>query len=108
VPALVCERPENSPSSLSPNDTLLASLTSAPADSSAGQPWTLEANGPVIRDTIAIFGIDRCMFASNYPVDRLAGTFDEIYSGFFASVAGKSRADQLKLFHDNAVRLYRL
>jgi predicted TIM-barrel fold metal-dependent hydrolase len=73
-----------------------------------GQPWTLEANGPVIRNTIAIFGVDRCMFASNYPVDRLAGTFDEIYGGFFASVEEKSRADQLKLFHDNAVRLYRL
>jgi predicted TIM-barrel fold metal-dependent hydrolase len=73
-----------------------------------GQPWTLEANGPVIRNTIAIFGVDRCMFASNYPVDRLAGTFDEIYGGFFAAVAEKSRADRLKLFHDNAVRLYRL
>ena len=35
-----------------------------------GRPWTVEANGPVVRDTIAIFGVDRCMFASNFPVDR--------------------------------------
>ncbi len=53
----------------------------------AGLPWTVAANAPVIRDTIAIFGVERCMFASNFPVDSLAGTFDEIYGGFFASVA---------------------
>jgi predicted TIM-barrel fold metal-dependent hydrolase len=74
----------------------------------AGQPWTVAVNGPVIRDAISIFGIDRCMFASNYPVDRLAGTFESIYRGFFASVADRPAADQSKLFHDNAVRLYRL
>ena len=74
----------------------------------AGQLWTVAANGPVIRDAITIFGVDRCMFASNYPVDRLAGTFDAIYGGFFASIAGRPAADLAKLFHDNAVRLYRL
>lgn len=73
-----------------------------------GLPWTLEANGPLIRDTIAIFGVDRCMFASNYPVDRLAGPFRTIYDGFLAAVADRPREDQIKLFHDNAVRIYRL
>jgi predicted TIM-barrel fold metal-dependent hydrolase len=74
----------------------------------AGQPWTVAANGPIIRDAIAIFGADRSMFASNYPVDRLAGTFDDIYGGFYAAVAHLTMADQRKLFHDNAMRLYRL
>src|SRR5579872_3664179 len=74
----------------------------------AGEPWTLAANGPVIRDAIAIFGADRCMFASNYPVDRLAGTFDEICGGFLAAVADRPLADRRKLLHDNAVRIYRL
>lgn len=73
-----------------------------------GQPWTVDANGPVIRDTIAIFGADRCMFASNYPVDRLAGSFDTIYRGFFAAVAAMSHAEQLQLFHHNACRVYRI
>ena len=35
-----------------------------------GLPWTLTANGPIIRDTINIFGPERCMFASNYPGRR--------------------------------------
>jgi predicted TIM-barrel fold metal-dependent hydrolase len=73
-----------------------------------GQPWTVEANAPIIRDTIAIFGVDRCMFASNYPVDRLAGSFDTIFGGFFAAVAEYTRGEQRQLFHDNALRIYRL
>jgi predicted TIM-barrel fold metal-dependent hydrolase len=71
-------------------------------------PWTLEANASIIRDAIAIFGVERAMFASNYPVDRLAGTFDTIYSGFLAAVADRPKADRDRLFHDNAVRIYRL
>jgi predicted TIM-barrel fold metal-dependent hydrolase len=74
----------------------------------AGLPWTVEANAPVICDTIAIFGVERCMFASNFPVDSIAGTFDDIYGGFFAAVADRAAAEQRLLFHDNAVRLYRL
>ncbi|MCW5690873.1 MAG: amidohydrolase family protein [Pseudolabrys sp.] len=73
-----------------------------------GLPWTVEANGPIIRDTIAIFGAGRCMFASNYPVDSLAGSYRDIYAGFFAAVADRSEADQRKLFHDNALKYYRL
>ncbi len=73
-----------------------------------GLPWTVEANGPVICDAIAIFGVDRCMFASNYPVDRLAGPFSTIFDGFRAAVAHMTHEEQRMLFHDNAVRLYRL
>jgi predicted TIM-barrel fold metal-dependent hydrolase len=73
-----------------------------------GLPWTVEANGPIIRDTIAIFGIDRCLFGSNFPVDSLIATFDIIVSGMKAAVADRSRADQHKLFYGNATRIYRL
>jgi predicted TIM-barrel fold metal-dependent hydrolase len=73
-----------------------------------GKPWTVEANGPIVRATIAIFGVDRCMFASNFPVDSLCADFDTIFTGFKSIVADLSHADQLKLFHDNAVRIYRL
>jgi predicted TIM-barrel fold metal-dependent hydrolase len=73
-----------------------------------GLPWTVEANGPIVRDTIAVFGADRCMFASNFPVDSLAGSYRDIFAGFFAAVADRPETDRLKLFHDNAVRVYRL
>jgi predicted TIM-barrel fold metal-dependent hydrolase len=73
-----------------------------------GRPWTIELNGPVIRDAIAIFGADRAMFASNYPVDRIVGTFQTIYDGFRTAVADRPLAEQRALLHDNAVRIYRL
>jgi predicted TIM-barrel fold metal-dependent hydrolase len=71
-------------------------------------PWTIEANEPIVRAAVAIFGVDRTMFASNYPVDRLAASFDTIYSGFLTAMADYSESDRRKLFHDNAVRMYRL
>jgi predicted TIM-barrel fold metal-dependent hydrolase len=73
-----------------------------------GQPWSLAANAPVIRDAIRIFGVERAMFASNFPVDSLAGSFDAIYTGFKAAVADLPLEHQRKLFHDNAVRIYRI
>lgn len=73
-----------------------------------GQPWTLAANRSIVLDTIAIYGVDRCMFASNFPVDKLVADFDTIFSGFKAIVRDFLPADQEKLFGDNAVRFYRL
>jgi predicted TIM-barrel fold metal-dependent hydrolase len=73
-----------------------------------GREWTLADNGPVIRDAIGIFGAARCMFASNFPVDGLCATFDRIFSGFREAVADLPPAQQRALFHDNAVRIYRL
>jgi len=73
-----------------------------------GRAWTLERNRQVILDTIAIFGEDRCMFASNFPVDSLAGSLTTIYSGFAEATETLGRDVQSKLFAGNARRLYRL
>ena len=70
--------------------------------------WTVEANAPVIRDAIAIFGADRAMFASNYPVDSLVATYDEIAAGFISAIGHLPVEDRRKLLHDNAQRIYRL
>jgi predicted TIM-barrel fold metal-dependent hydrolase len=73
-----------------------------------GRPWSVELNGAIVRDTIEAFGVERSMFASNFPVDSLIGEFDTIYSGFKTIVADLPVANQRKLFHDNAVRIYRI
>jgi predicted TIM-barrel fold metal-dependent hydrolase len=73
-----------------------------------GLPWTEEANVPLIRDAIAIFGASRCMFASNFPVDSLVARYETILRGFLAAIAGHSEAERRQLLHNNAVRLYRL
>jgi predicted TIM-barrel fold metal-dependent hydrolase len=73
-----------------------------------GRPWTAESNREVVLRAIELFGVDRAMFASNYPVDSLVASFDTIYAGFKSITRDFSGADREKLFHDNAVRFYRL
>jgi len=73
-----------------------------------GAPWTLAANGPIIREAISIFGVARCMFASNFPVDGLKGSWDYLYSCFKAAVADLPLADRRRLFADNALAFYRI
>lgn len=72
------------------------------------RPWTQEANVPVIRETIAIFGADRCMFASNFPVDSLVASYETLLAGFLAAIADRSPDERKMLLHDNAARIYRL
>lgn len=73
-----------------------------------GRAWTLEDQRPVIDHCIEAFGADRCMFASNFPVDSLCGSLEAIYDGFAAATASLTRRERLKLFHDNAIQVYRL
>ena len=73
-----------------------------------GRPWTIDDNRSIVLDTIEIFGVDRCMFASNFPVDSVCADYDTIIGGFKAITADFDRADRMKLFHDNAIRIYRL
>lgn len=74
----------------------------------AGRPWSVEANRAIVLDTIDLFGPERCMFASNFPVDSLVASFDTIFSGFSEITAGFSAAERGALFRDNAIRLYRI
>lgn len=73
-----------------------------------GKAWTVDANGPIVLDTIDMFGVERCMFASNFPVDSLVADFDTIYGGFMRIVEHFPLSDQRKLFCDNARRIYRI
>jgi L-fuconolactonase len=62
---------------------------------------------PWIETAIELFGVDRCLFASNFPVDGMHGTFDELYTAFAAVTAGLDDAAVDKLFAANAERVYK-
>ena len=63
----------------------------------------------LVREMIDTFGCDRCMFASNYPVDKLMGIgISTLYSKFLQWSADLSDADRSALFHDTAIRAYGL
>jgi predicted TIM-barrel fold metal-dependent hydrolase len=66
------------------------------------------AKREVVLAVIELFGTLRAMFASNFPVDGLCARFSEIYSTFDAITRGFSDAERRSLFHDNAVRIYRM
>jgi predicted TIM-barrel fold metal-dependent hydrolase len=74
----------------------------------AKKPWTVEDNRPVVLDTIKIFGVARCMFASNFPVDGVVVSYDTIFDGFRTIAAHLPEADQRKLFCENAAKVYRI
>ena len=73
-----------------------------------GRPWTLNDQRPIIDACLEAFGPTRCLFASNFPVDGLVGDLTTIYRGFLEATRDLPEADRLSLFHDNAVRVYRL
>jgi len=66
-----------------------------------------EVLGPWLEHAIEAFGVDRCMFASNFPVDSMHGTFDELYDTFSAVTASLDAVSRDKLFSANAERVYR-
>jgi L-fuconolactonase len=62
--------------------------------------------GPWIDYALGAFGVDRCFFASNFPVDAVYGTFDELYTTFSDLTAGLDEGSRAKLFAENAERVY--
>ncbi|HYG54390.1 MAG TPA: amidohydrolase family protein [Burkholderiales bacterium] len=70
--------------------------------------WDYEDNRRVVLETIDLFGAERCMFASNFPVDGLRVSFGQMFDDFKRMTAGLSDGERRKLFHDNAAAFYRL
>jgi predicted TIM-barrel fold metal-dependent hydrolase len=62
----------------------------------------------VIATVLDLYGTGRAMLASNYPVDSLRASYDEIFRLFDEATRGCSDAERRALFHDNAVRIYRM
>jgi L-fuconolactonase len=67
-----------------------------------------EMIAPWINHALEVFGPGRCMFASNFPVDARAGTFDELYSGFAEVTSALDEGARDLLFAGTAERVYRL
>jgi predicted TIM-barrel fold metal-dependent hydrolase len=70
--------------------------------------WTIESLRPYVHETIDTFGIDRAMFASNFPVDRLFGTYTALWNAYAQIVGDASESEKQALFVRNAERIYRI
>jgi predicted TIM-barrel fold metal-dependent hydrolase len=58
--------------------------------------------------TIEKFGPNRCMFESNFPVDKASCSYTVLWNSFKHLTAKYSAAEKAALFHDTAARVYRL
>jgi predicted TIM-barrel fold metal-dependent hydrolase len=69
--------------------------------------WTVDSLRPWVLGCIEAFGVDRCMFATNWPVDRLFSSYPDLVDAYRQIVADLTAAEQRQLFVDNARRWYR-
>jgi predicted TIM-barrel fold metal-dependent hydrolase len=63
---------------------------------------------PYIHHAIEVFGPDRCLFESNFPVDRASTGYAAMWNAFKKIAAGYSPQERAAMFHDNAARVYRI
>ncbi len=64
--------------------------------------------GGPIQYAIEQFGADRCMFESNFPVDKMSCSYATLWNAFKKVATGASAAERSALFHDTAARTYRI
>ncbi len=77
----------------------------------AGPPTSLQiadAWRPWVEPCIELFGADRCMFESNFPVDKVSTGYAALWNAFKRLAAGASAQDKAQLFSATARRVYRL
>jgi predicted TIM-barrel fold metal-dependent hydrolase len=67
-----------------------------------------EAMAPYYHRCIEQFGVNRCMFESNFPVDKVSYSYTVMWNAFKRICEDFSPEDRAALFHDTAVRVYRL
>jgi predicted TIM-barrel fold metal-dependent hydrolase len=73
-----------------------------------GAEELMQATRRYYEHTIERFGVERCMFESNFPVDKVSCSYQVLWNSFKRLTASYSAAEKAALFHDTAARVYRL
>ena len=79
------------------------SAPTPPSSETMAEVWR-----PFVESCIALFGPTRCMFESNFPVDKMGIGYKALWNAFKRIVSGASRDEKLALFCGTAARAYRL
>jgi predicted TIM-barrel fold metal-dependent hydrolase len=70
--------------------------------------WTADELRPYVEHVISCFGWDRVVFGSDWPVCTISASYAEWLEALLSITLSAGEANQKKLFHDNAIRIYRL
>ncbi|MGI9523437.1 MAG: amidohydrolase family protein [Hyphomicrobiaceae bacterium] len=68
----------------------------------------MQATRRYFETAIQAFGVERCMFESNFPVDKISCSYTVLWNSFKKITAGFSDDEKAALFHDTAARVYRI
>ena len=77
-------------------------------DRPPGSEELMTATRHYYEHTIEAFGVERCMFESNFPVDKVSCSYKVLWNSFKRLTAGCSADEKAALYHDTAARVYRL
>ncbi|HYU11902.1 MAG TPA: amidohydrolase family protein [Stellaceae bacterium] len=77
-------------------------------DKPIGSEELATSMAPIMSYCIEQFGPNRCMFESNFPVDKVSFSHHVLFNAFKRFSTGYSAAERAALFHDTAVRAYRI
>lgn len=70
--------------------------------------WTVEDLRPYVERALELFGPERCMFGSDWPVCELAGSYEQVYAAIREILEPLSPSEQEQIFGRTARRFYRL
>lgn len=62
----------------------------------------------IIKETVALFGPERCMFGSNFPIEKIWTSYRALMESFRTAISCFPEAAQRAILHDTAARLYRV
>jgi predicted TIM-barrel fold metal-dependent hydrolase len=62
----------------------------------------------VVSETVALFGARRCLYGSNFPIEKLWTDYRSLIDAYRAAIAGFDEAEQRAILHDTAARVYRI
>ena len=77
-------------------------------ETAIGSGELAEALGPLMNHCIQQFGPDRCMFESNFPVDKVSYSYNVVFNAFKLLSQGYSASERAAMFHDTAARVYNI
>ncbi len=89
-------------------ERILACKVSGIVASTKGQPWTPDDLAPIVNHVLDVFGSDRVVFGSDWPVCLGGASLRDWLNALKAIVRDRSETDRRKLFSANAERIYRL
>ena len=70
--------------------------------------WTVKSMRQQVRDAIQIFGIERTIYGSNFPLEKLHASYADLIGAYRTVLSEYPGDDQRRVLHDNAVSFYRL